>query len=91
MTAIVNKNMVKEALRELIDEESVALKNTLISIFINNPNHTSDKELEFLNSFLKNLNEIQNREEHNLNSDNEFEMLIDKNFERFGDTFRALA
>ncbi|MEA5458880.1 hypothetical protein VB796_07520 [Arcicella sp. LKC2W] len=91
MTAIVNKNMVKEALRELIDEESVTLKNTLISIFINNPNHTSDKELEFLNSFLKNLNEIQNREEHTPNSDDEFEKLIDKNFERFGETFRALA
>lgn len=89
---IIDKNMVKEALLELINEEEhVTLKRTLISIFINNPNYSTDKELDFLNAFLKNLHEIQNREEQNQTSDKEFEMLVSKNFERFGDTFRALA
>ncbi len=91
MTAIINKSMVKEALLESINEESLILEKALISIFINNQNHLSDKELEFLNSFLKNLNKIQSREEQNQTTDEEFEMLISKNFERFGDTFRALA
>jgi hypothetical protein len=91
MTAIINKSMVKEALLESINEESLILEKALISIFINNQNHFSDKELEFLNSFLKNLNKIQSREEQNQTTDEEFEMLISKNFERFGDTFRALA
>ncbi|MCU0471158.1 MAG: hypothetical protein MUF58_21475 [Arcicella sp.] len=91
MTATVDKSMVKEALLESINEESLILEKALISIFIIDQNHFSDKELEFLNSFLKNLNKIQNREDENQTSDKEFEMLIDKNFKRFGDTFRALA
>lgn len=64
MTAIIDKNMLKEALRELIHEEPIVFKTLLKEILVEEQNQTSDKE---------------------------FEMLINKNFERFGDTFRALA
>lgn len=64
MTAIIDKNLLKQALRELIQEEPVTFKALLKEILLEEQNQTSDKE---------------------------FEMLIDKNFERFGDTFRALA
>lgn len=64
MTATIDKNMLKQALRELIHEEPVTFKTLLKEILKEEQNQTSDKE---------------------------FEMLISKNFERFGDTFRALA
>lgn len=64
MTATIDKNMLKQALRELIHEEPVTFKTLLKEILKEEQNQTSNKE---------------------------FEMLISKNFERFGDTFRALA
>jgi hypothetical protein len=64
MTAIIDKNMLKQALREFIHEEPIVFKTLLKEILVEEQNQTSDKE---------------------------FEMLINKNFERFGDTFRALA
>ncbi len=64
MTAVIDKNMLKQVLRELIIDEPSTFKNILKEIFV---------------------------EEKNTTSDVEFERLINHNFERFGDTFRALA
>lgn len=64
MTATIDINMIKAALRELIHEEPLTFKTLLKEIL---------------------------KEEQNQTTDEEFEMLISKNFERFGDTFRALA
>ena len=60
MTSVLNKELVKEALRELIHEEPAVFKSIL-------------KEI---------LSEEQ---------DSEFETLLLKNFDRFDETFRALA
>ena len=63
MATVVDKDLIKEALRELIQEEPAAFKTLL-------------KEI---------LAEAKNT------GDGEFDQLLQKNFERFGDTFRALA
>lgn len=63
MTTVLNKEVVKEALRELIQEEPDVFKTMLKEIL---------------------------SEEQGI-SDEEFEQLLKKNFDRFGDTFRALA
>jgi uncharacterized membrane protein YheB (UPF0754 family) len=60
MTTVLDKNIVKEALRELIHEEPATFKSFLREIF-------TEKQ------------------------DDEFEQLIQKNFERFDETYRALA
>lgn len=60
MTTVLDKNIVKEALRELIHEEPATFKSFLREIFTEN-------------------------------QDDEFEQLIQKNFERFDETYRALA
>ncbi len=63
MDATIDKNMLKEALRELIHEEPDTFKNMLREIFAVSKNKEDD----------------------------EFEQLIQRNFQRFDDTFRALA
>jgi len=63
MATVVDKNIIKEALRELIQEEPATFKALLREI----------------------LAEGQSV------ADDEFDRLLQKNFERFGDTFRALA
>lgn len=63
MTTVVDKDIVKEALRELIHEEPAIFKSMLKDI----------------------LSEEQD------DSNEEFERLLKKNFERFDETFRALA
>ncbi len=63
MTAVIDKEMLKKALRELFVEEPNTIK-----------------------MYLK---EIIN--EQSLDSENEFERLIQKNFDRFDATFKALA
>jgi hypothetical protein len=63
MTTVLDKNIVKEALRELIHEEPSTFKSLLREIFIEKQN----------------------------SGDDEFEQLINKNFERFEDTYKALA
>lgn len=63
MTTVLDKNIVKEALRELIHEEPAIFKSFLREIFTEKQN----------------------------NIDDEFEQLINKNFERFDETYRALA
>lgn len=63
MTTVINKEIVKEALRELIHEEPDIFKAILKEIL---------------------------SEEQDI-PDEEFDQLLKKNFERFGDTFRALA
>lgn len=63
MDAAIDKTMLKEALRELIQEEPDTFRNMLREIF------TVSKNQE----------------------DDEFEQLIQRNFQRFDDTFRALA
>lgn len=63
MDAIVNKDMVKEALRELIHEEPETFKEMLKEIMA----------------------------EGVRSSDDEFEQLIQRNFQRFDATFKALA
>ena len=63
MEATLDKNTVKEALRELIHEEPETFKEMLKEIM---------------------AEEVRS-------SDNEFEQLIQRNFQRFDATFRALA
>ena len=64
MATILDKNTVKEALRELIMEEPDTFKALLKEILIEEQNH---------------------------NIDEEFDQLLQKNFKRFDETFRALA
>jgi hypothetical protein len=63
MTTVLSKEIVKEALRELIQEEPDVFKTLL-------------KEVLFEKQDIP---------------DEEFDQLLKKNFDRFGDTFRALA
>ncbi len=63
MEATIDKNVVKEALRELIREEPDTFKSMLREILTQPTNSTDD----------------------------EFEQLIQQNFQRFDATFRALA
>lgn len=63
MDAALDKNIVKEALRELIHEEPETFKEMLKEIMA----------------------------EGARSSDDEFEQLIQRNFQRFDATFRALA
>lgn len=62
MTTVLDMNMVKEALRELILEEPSTFKSLLKEILLEEANR-----------------------------DEEFEQLLQKNFERFDKTFKALA
>ena len=63
MTATLDKNIVKEALRELIQEEPETFKKLLKEVLAEETASVSD----------------------------EFEQLVQKNFQRFDATFRALA
>lgn len=63
MDATIDRNMIKEALRELIHEEPDTFKAMLREIFIEGKSREND----------------------------EVEQLIQRNFQRFGPTFRALA
>ena len=63
MTAVIDKEMLKKALRELFVEEPNTIK-------------------EYLREAIK---------EQSVDSENEFERLIQKNFNRFDATFKALA
>jgi uncharacterized protein (DUF2461 family) len=64
MTAVLDKTLIKQALRELIREEPATFKS-------------------FLKEILRESSEISEEEQ--------FDALIQKNFQRFGETFRALA
>lgn len=64
MTAVLDKTLIKQALRELIHEEPDTFKG-------------------FLKDILRESSEISEEEQ--------FDALIQKNFQRFGETFRALA
>ncbi|GHB88140.1 hypothetical protein [Persicitalea jodogahamensis] len=63
MATVLDKETVKEALRELIHEEPDTFKTLLKEIFT----------------------------EENSGNDEEFDRLLKENFEKYGDTFRALA
>lgn len=63
MTAVLDKNIVKEALRELLHEEPETFKKLLKEVLSEEAEATTE----------------------------EFELLIQKNFQRFDATFRALA
>lgn len=63
MMTDMDKEVLKEALRELIREEPDTFKALIKEVL------TEEKK----------------------NVDEEFEQLLQKNFDRFGDTFRALA
>jgi hypothetical protein len=67
MSNAIDKNMLKEALRELIQQEPATFKNIL-------------KEI---------LNEEAQLTENEL--DAKAEILLRKNFNRYADTFKALA
>ena len=60
MTAVLDKSMVKQALRELIQEEPALFKKMLLEV----------------------VEDTQ---------DADFEALIRKNFDRYAETFKALA
>ena len=60
MTAVLDKNMVKQALRELIQEEPALFKKMLLEV----------------------VEDTQ---------DADFEALISNNFDRYAETFKALA
>ncbi|AYQ32708.1 hypothetical protein [Runella sp. SP2] len=64
MTAVLDKSIVKQALRELIQEEPELFKNMLLETAI---------------------------EEAKTSQDADFEALIRKNFNRYEETFKALA
>ncbi len=64
MTAILDKSIVKQALRELIQEEPELFKKMLLETAI---------------------------EEAKTSQDADFEALIRKNFNRYEETFKALA
>ncbi len=64
MTTVADREIIKQALRELIHEEPATFKG-------------------FLKDILKEASE-NSEEEH-------FKALIQKNFQRFGETFKALA
>lgn len=64
MTAVLDKNIVKQALRELIQEEPELFKKMLLETAI---------------------------EEAKTSQDADFEALIRKNFDRYEETFKALA
>jgi hypothetical protein len=64
MTTVIDKTLLKEALRELIREEPVTFKNILKDIL---------------------------KESSEISEDEQFDVLINQNFQRFGETFRALA
>ncbi len=64
MSAVLDKNIVKQALRELIQEEPALFKKMLIETFV---------------------------EEAKSLQDADFEALIRKNFDRYEETFKALA
>lgn len=64
MTAVLDKNIVKQALRELIQEEPELFKKMLLETAI---------------------------EEAKTSQDTDFEALIRKNFDRYEETFKALA
>lgn len=64
MTAILDKSIVKQALRELIQEEPELFKKMLLETAI---------------------------EEAKTSQDTDFEALIRKNFNRYEETFKALA
>jgi hypothetical protein len=64
MTAVLDKTLIKQALRELIHEEPAMFKG-------------------FLKDILRESSEISEEEQ--------FNALIQQNFQRFGETFRALA
>jgi hypothetical protein len=64
MTTVIDKTLLKQALRELIHEEPVTFKNILKDIL---------------------------KESSEITEDEQFDVLINKNFQRFGETFRALA
>lgn len=64
MTAVLDKSIVKQALRELIQEEPELFKKMLLETAI---------------------------EEAKTSQDADFEALIRKNFNRYEETFKALA
>ncbi len=64
MTAVLDKSIVKQALRELIQEEPELFKKMLLETAI---------------------------EEAKTSQDTDFEALIRKNFNRYEETFKALA
>lgn len=64
MAAVLDKNIVKQALRELIQEEPELFKKMLLETAI---------------------------EEAKTSQDADFEALIRKNFNRYEETFKALA
>ena len=64
MTVVLDKSIVKQALRELIQEEPALFKKMLIETFI---------------------------EEAKSSQDTDFEALIRENFDRYEETFKALA
>lgn len=64
MTAVLDKSIVKQALRELIQEEPELFKKMLLETAI---------------------------EEAKTSQDADFEVLIRKNFNRYEETFKALA
>ncbi|MES2797194.1 MAG: hypothetical protein V4683_14580 [Bacteroidota bacterium] len=63
MAIVLEKDLIKDALRELMNEEPATFKTFLREILIE---EQAKKEIEFEN-------------------------FLDKNFERFDETFRALA
>ena len=64
MTTVLDKTLIKQALRELIHEEPATFKGFLRDIL---------------------------RESSEMSEEEQFDALIQKNFQRFGETFKALA